>query len=109
MVAGGVVESAKAFVVLQLPPQFFLSTIPILVDRAGVTSAPKHPIVVGSRHPTAAPQLSRLRIAGTRHATSTARTMTTAPMMATVNGAPIKCAVTPANMAPIGMKPRSSM
>ena len=52
---------------------------------------------------------SNLRIAGMRQATREVRTMTMAPMIATVAGAPRKCAEVPANKAPSGMKPRSSM
>ena len=52
---------------------------------------------------------SNFRIAGMDQATSDVRTMTMAPMIATVAGAPRKCAEVPANRAPSGMKPRSSM
>ncbi len=46
---------------------------------------------------------------GTSQATTNASTITIVPMVATVNGAPMKWAVTPAKSAPTGMKPRSSM
>ena len=52
---------------------------------------------------------SNFRIAGMRQATRDVRTMTMAPIIATVVGAPRKCAEVPANSAPSGMKPRSSM
>ena len=54
-------------------------------------------------------QDSKLRIAGMNQATINVSKMTIAPMVATVSGAPMKWAVVPANIAPSGMKPRSSM
>jgi hypothetical protein len=52
---------------------------------------------------------SSFRIAGMRQATKQVKTMTIAPIIATVVGAPRKWAEVPANSAPNGMKPRSSM